>query len=439
MANEPQALKESVHALRELIIKVSEIGREAGKLELQLKATATATEASFFPTPLKQMARVAHIRVNFLAPARNATSGEQSFPQTDVVLLYGRLWVEWEGATWVLEATDDPVFWNATETPLPELTGPWKRRGIIAAPEVRTGFRIRYYTPNETGQIVRKHRFVNSCPIDRKVTNGKRELFYEDGHTLTGEHILDDGDTYWLARPPTPAMSDHLVTIRVRGFTSRVMQVPMQRIEYRVQDGGQAEFFIDHESERYKLTRYNVPYGDERVEYCFTPHLIHPKYRPSLLLQSQNIAGITNDEKLVTVNTSELQEEEMVGHGRKRCTYRDGEGKEYRVELRREVGEDVVHPAVRLVPVEAADWGEGEENDSEREVIAIFRTLDHSGVTLQDQYAPLGDVECDDDPDNTEYVELDGESYVLTDRKSASGLWIAVRTIPSLPGAHPTT
>jgi len=65
--------------------------------------------------------------------------------------------------------------------------------------------------------------------------------------------------------------------------------------------------------------------------------------------------------------------------------------------------------------------------------------LDHSGVTLQDQYAPLGDVECDDDPDNTEYVELDGESYVLTDRKSASGLWIAVRTIPSLPGAHPTT
>lgn len=353
MANEPQALEESVHALKQLITKVSEIGREAGRLESQLRATAKATEASLFPTPLKQMARVAHIRVNFLAPERSATHGERSFPQTDVVLLYGRLWVEWEGTTWVLEATDDPTFWNATETPLPELTGPWKRRGIIAAPEVRTGFRIQYYTPKENGQIMRRHGFVESRPTRYTLIDGKTQAVYEHGHTLTGEHILDNGDTYWLARPPTTTMGDHLAKVRVMGFTSTVMHVSMRRVEYRVKDDGNADYFIDHEGVRYQLTRRNVADDDGTVEYCFTPRIIHPALaKPTirLLLQTLNIAGVTNDEKLVTVNTSELQEDGIDRYGMKRCAYRDGEGKEYSVELRSDSRDDVVHQAVYLVP-----------------------------------------------------------------------------------------
>ncbi len=207
MANKPQALCESVSALRELITQVHHIGAEATRIESQLKATATAAEADMYPSLLRQMARVVRISVTFLTPDRIAQQGERTFAQTDVTLLYGRLWVEWNGATWVLEATDKPLRWYALETPLPEMQGPLDDLPLITSPEVHTVHRIRHYEPctdwQDTGKIVGKHTTVNSRPVEWTVIDRKRVPIYQgtDGHRYYLDNpFVRNGDTIFRTR-----------------------------------------------------------------------------------------------------------------------------------------------------------------------------------------------------------------------------------------------
>lgn len=373
MANEPQALAESVEALRELISQVHTIGAEAKRIESHLKATAEAVEADLHPTPLRQMARVVRISVTFLTQDRRATQAERTFAQTDVTLLYGRLWVEWGGGTWVLEATDNPLRWYALETPLPEMQGPLDDLPLIPSPEVRTVHRIRHYGVSthwqDAGRIVGMDMTVESKPVDWTEVDGERTPIHQgiDGHRYyLDDPFVSDGDTIFHARriwqEGERGPSVKVCVIRPWSTCERVIEyIPMNDIT-RKEDGVQSEFWVNYHGEECKMEMPPLRPAKDPV-YSITlsepphPALAHPTIR--LLLQTLTIEGITIDEEMVTVPTGKLQETPDM-YGRAQHMYVDEQGREYQVELRKwNEDEDgfeeadlpgLVHQAVRLQP-----------------------------------------------------------------------------------------
>jgi hypothetical protein len=114
-------------------------------------------------------------------------------PARDVVLLYGRLWVEdGEERTWVLAATEDPLVWNGIPGKLPDSV---EVKVPIAGPEVHTVLRAKVLeTENDnTGRMVWKRVYLRPTPV---MWNGSDRPIYSSidkkfGYTLVGEPEID--------------------------------------------------------------------------------------------------------------------------------------------------------------------------------------------------------------------------------------------------------
>jgi hypothetical protein len=374
----PSPLEATLASLKHIITQAAGLRTTADGLRAQLEAVVKQERERLNPTALEMAGRKLGYSVNLITPDRKASEGSLWVLAGDVIFLHKRLWItDQYGATRVLEATDNPVCWNAISAKLPELDHARRPKETIAGAEVRTVLPTRCVVD---GGGQRYHKRVDVDPSSRQVFHGKMRysaIGSDKPNVELREPQLDTyhGETYYNAAQyldtikvlfQVNARAGHLVTEAV---------VAVRRCD------------IDHPE---------GPGGTSRVNYA------------GFLYELS--AGPNSDGHYVATRVG--------------TSWRERQGLADWRRFKKEREARAAAPSPEAVP----DWGEERESDEEGEgARAVYRTIYGPGVVV-DEMGPLGDVMCDDDPDNTETVEYKGKVYTVDQTADRDyGMVLAVR------------